>query len=222
MPLKSHQHRCTVQGVVDGPSHKNVGRCFSRAGWGPPRVTSGASARPTTGECSPACALLFAAAATAFVQAHLPSLPVWLVVPLSPPSPPSVSRGCDVYEFSAGPQEVLKPAKGVALMESVMDAVSAELESGGGKAPLVFHGFSMSGYMWGNALLSMDKDPRRFAAFRASLRAQVRRRLRGRLRGGGFRLCDFPRPKFESAIGPQEIPGLRRCFEDKGAHFPAP
>jgi len=39
---------------------------------------------------------------------------------------------------------------------------------------VVFHGFSMSGFLWGNALQSMDKDPTRFGGFKSSLKAQVR------------------------------------------------
>jgi len=103
------------------------------------------------------------------------------------------------FEFSAGPREVLNPTKAVALMERTMDTVgflcrwmrealkvalirslprrttpqvSEEIGEAGDR-PLIFHGFSMSGFMFGNALSSMDAQPERFQPFRSSLKAQV-------------------------------------------------
>lgn len=80
------------------------------------------------------------------------------------------NRGFDTYAFSAGPQEVLQPTKAINLMERTMDEVAEEI--GDGK-PLLWHGFSMSGYLYGNALLSMDAQPERFLPIRQNLRAQI-------------------------------------------------
>jgi hypothetical protein len=54
-------------------------------------------------------------------------------------------RGFDTYTFSAGPVEVLKPELARTLMETNMDAVIKEI--GNEDRPLVFHGFSMSGFL---------------------------------------------------------------------------
>ena len=80
-------------------------------------------------------------------------------------------RGFDTYAFSAGPQEVLQPNKAIQLMERTMDRVAEEV--GDDNRPVVWHGFSMSGYMFGNALLSLDKEPERFAPLRRNLKAQI-------------------------------------------------
>jgi hypothetical protein len=90
-------------------------------------------------------------------------------------------RGFDTMAFSAGPQEVLQPKKAIRLMESVLDAAAEEAGAKGaaeagttrGGRPILWHGFSMSGYLFGNALLSMDAQPERFAAVRRNLRAQI-------------------------------------------------
>mmetsp|Transcript_10957 Transcript_10957/g.25680 ORF Transcript_10957/g.25680 Transcript_10957/m.25680 type:complete len:223 (-) Transcript_10957:86-754(-) len=81
-------------------------------------------------------------------------------------------RGFDTYAFSAGPREVLFPDKAVLLMEANLDAVTAQLK-GTEDRPIIFHGFSMSGFLWGNALGSMDREPERFAHFKQNLRAQI-------------------------------------------------
>ncbi len=94
--------------------------------------------------------------------------------------------------FSAGPADVLSPERAVKMMEvrdmfgleqceflrttcfprqANLDCVVEELN--GQRRPVVFHGFSMSGFLWGNALLSMDRDPARFAPFKENLCAQV-------------------------------------------------
>mmetsp|Transcript_6228 Transcript_6228/g.8037 ORF Transcript_6228/g.8037 Transcript_6228/m.8037 type:complete len:264 (+) Transcript_6228:60-851(+) len=81
------------------------------------------------------------------------------------------NHGYDTYSFSAGPREVVFPKKAIALMEKNMDSVIEEI--GDSNRPIIFHGFSMSGFLWGNALLSMDKNPERFGKFKNNLKVQI-------------------------------------------------
>jgi hypothetical protein len=83
----------------------------------------------------------------------------------------SDDHGVDTYSFSAGPREVVFPQHAKSLMESNMDAVIEEI--GDSDRPIIFHGFSMSGFLWGNALLSMDKYPERFEKFKNNLKVQI-------------------------------------------------
>ena len=69
-------------------------------------------------------------------------------------------------------REALKVALIRSLPRRTAPQVSEEIEETGDR-PLIFHGFSMSGFMFGNALNSMDAQPERFQPFRSSLKAQV-------------------------------------------------
>lgn len=79
-------------------------------------------------------------------------------------------RGMDTISFAVGPNHVLFPEKAMEQMESVLSAVSAAhngeapkvaVKAPGGKiakpSKIIFHHFSVGGFLFGQALIAMQK-----------------------------------------------------------------
>tara|TARA_B110000208_G_scaffold157029_1_gene190586 strand:+ start:49 stop:987 length:939 start_codon:yes stop_codon:yes gene_type:complete len=84
-------------------------------------------------------------------------------------------RGYDVVTFAAGPFDVLMPSRGDRLMRHVMETVDkmSAAQADIPPRPVVFHGFSVSGYLYGLALLAIDAEPMKFGRFASSVKVQA-------------------------------------------------
>ena len=81
-------------------------------------------------------------------------------------------RGIDTISFAVGPNHVLRPAKAMEQMVAVLNCISAA-HNGHAKATahskhnimihkpsaLVFHHFSVGGFLYGQALIAMEEHP---------------------------------------------------------------
>ena len=76
-------------------------------------------------------------------------------------------RNMDTISFAVGPHHVLDPKKGMAQMEKLLSTVTPQLGSDEEKkdvikidepSALVFHHFSVGGYLYGQCLIAMNRD----------------------------------------------------------------
>jgi hypothetical protein len=80
-------------------------------------------------------------------------------------------RGCDTLTFAAGPLEVLMPSRGEKLMRHVMHTVVESMKDG--DRAVVFHGFSVAGYLYGLGLIEQHRTPKRWERFTRNVRLQA-------------------------------------------------
>ena len=65
-------------------------------------------------------------------------------------------RGSDTLSFAVGPQHVLFPALAQRHMEGIASQVRAELDDGDGDRPVIFHHFSVGGFLFGQMLRTLE------------------------------------------------------------------
>ena len=93
-------------------------------------------------------------------------------------------RGIDTLSFAVGPHHVLIPSKSMQQMEAVLDLVSANppgCDGSGHKSPedfqtpssLLFHNFSVGGFLYGQTLLALSKRSDHGKYIQSNIRAQI-------------------------------------------------
>ncbi|XP_067000218.1 transmembrane protein 53 isoform X2 [Anabrus simplex] len=90
-------------------------------------------------------------------------------------------RGLDVLAVRSHPGHLLRPAKGSQLVATELLGYLKNLP---GQAPLMLHGFSVGGYLWGEALVQLAKDP--------SLLSVLSRRVVGQVWDSAVELSEAP------------------------------
>jgi hypothetical protein len=84
------------------------------------------------------------------------------------------SRKFDSITFAVGPQHVLRPHTALDQMERVINAV---LSCGNSSSPsrpiLIFHHFSVGGYLFGQMLRVLDIKKDKYPSFRENIKAQI-------------------------------------------------
>lgn len=80
------------------------------------------------------------------------------------------SKGFDVLQIRVKPSQVLWPMKAQAYIEKIFNVL--EQEDCRNK-PILIHGFSVGGYLYGEMLVKMDMEPDRYANLRHRIMGQV-------------------------------------------------
>lgn len=80
------------------------------------------------------------------------------------------SHGFDVLNVSVSPWQLLWPTKGTQVVAS---DILKFLEANTSCAPLVVHGFSVGGYLWGEVLVKMASDKERYQEITDRISGQV-------------------------------------------------
>jgi hypothetical protein len=88
-------------------------------------------------------------------------------------------HGFDSVSFAVGPLHVLQPQRAMEYMENVLD-ITADLsnesvvKSNGGKPrDVVFHCFSMGGYLFGQSLVAMQNSSKKFSSLPTIIKGQI-------------------------------------------------
>lgn len=88
-------------------------------------------------------------------------------------------HGYDTLSFAVGPKHVLFPDDAMSFMNSVittaLEVSNEHIKAGNADKPLdvVFHSFSMGGYLFGQSLRCMAQNPDKFSTFPSLIKAQV-------------------------------------------------
>jgi hypothetical protein len=88
-------------------------------------------------------------------------------------------HGYDTLSFAVGPKHVLFPDDAMSTMNNVLstalDVSNDYVQAGNADKPLdiVFHSFSMGGYLFGQSLRCMAQNPDKFSNFPLLIKAQV-------------------------------------------------
>eukprot|EP00906_Rhabdomonas_costata_P027328 RCo038827 len=81
-------------------------------------------------------------------------------------------RGFDSIDYAVTPKHILQPDLAVKHMRFVLDRVAQSIRDKTHHS-VVYHGFSVSGYLFGLALIAMNSDPEHFGTARSGLKAQI-------------------------------------------------
>ncbi|GAB1609859.1 transmembrane protein 53-like [Argonauta hians] len=68
------------------------------------------------------------------------------------------SKGFDVLQINVDPMQVLRPIRAQSFVEKIFDVLQNEDYI---HKPIVVHGFSVGGYLYGEMLVKMNKEPKR-------------------------------------------------------------
>lgn len=81
-----------------------------------------------------------------------------------------LNKGCDVLNIRVQPNQVLRPKVAQRLAQRVLNYVEFERHR---KQPVLVHGFSVGGYLYGELLVKVQQMPEKYASFRERLIGQV-------------------------------------------------
>ncbi|XP_014776905.1 transmembrane protein 53 [Octopus bimaculoides] len=80
------------------------------------------------------------------------------------------SKGYDVLQISVNPLQVLVPSRAQSFVEKIFDLLEKEDCI---NKPIIVHGFSVGGYIYGEMLVKMDNEPKKLAALGKRIVGQV-------------------------------------------------
>lgn len=82
-------------------------------------------------------------------------------------------KNFDALYFAVGPKHVLSPDSAMEHMEFVLSSVADNKGEIGDPSKIVFHHFSMGGYLYGQALIAMQNNPEKFNKVKNKICAQI-------------------------------------------------
>jgi hypothetical protein len=82
-------------------------------------------------------------------------------------------HGVDTLSFAVGPAHVLFPDKAMTQMQTVLKTTVEKLKSEDSSRNVIFHCFSMGGYLYGQALRSMHDSPDKYGVIKPHIKAQI-------------------------------------------------
>jgi hypothetical protein len=88
-------------------------------------------------------------------------------------------KGIHSLSFAVGPGHVLNPTKAMDFMTKVLDQVNdisqepVVRNAANVPRPVIFHCFSMGGYLFGQTLLAMQNNPEKYGQMQRAIKAQI-------------------------------------------------
>ena len=84
-------------------------------------------------------------------------------------------RNIDSLMFAVGPVHVLRPNTALNQMENVINATLTSGSSGSTFVPrsIIFHHFSVGGYLFGQMLRILDMKKEKYPKYKESIKAQI-------------------------------------------------
>jgi Eukaryotic protein of unknown function (DUF829) len=82
-------------------------------------------------------------------------------------------RGFDTLSFAVGPHHVLFPSRAMKTMEAVLKHIKEASGKDGGVQAVVFHHFSVGGFLFGQMLRLLEKEKETYAHTQSTFKAQV-------------------------------------------------
>lgn len=81
--------------------------------------------------------------------------------------------GIDTISFAVGPRHVLFPKSASAHMKNVLDITIEKIQNGNDTRDVIFHCFSMGGFLYGQSLRAITENPAKYGTLKRCIKAQI-------------------------------------------------